>query len=338
MTAASSTSESWRTTIVPAMPAECLARMRSRSALRLRISFEAISSSFRLPLPVRQELSVVRELHAVALRVGDGVDVDLEVDRAHDAVAELLVDHRLDGRPVDLGDLVEAVDERVDRDRGFQGPLRRRLLERRHHVEPLATLQTEQVHNGLRLRGIHRGLAHQGRGRPDGVAAQLVGDLLVRETAAHAGLPQRARAILPLHVGCPSRALPGGIVGDCATGSRSNQRIRSLNRTTSPTTTTLGAPSPAASVRPGSSESCAVTTRCRGSVPFSTTAAGVLGSHPPARSSFTMTGSAADPIRTTIVSAEAASPRQFTALPWAVWPVTMATEEAYRRSVTGIPA
>ena len=51
-----------------------------------------------------------------------------------------------------------------------------------------------------------------------------------------------------------------------------------------------------------------------------------------------MAGSAADPIRTTIVSAEAARPRQFTALPGAVWPVTMATEEAYRRSVTGIPA
>src|SRR5207253_9563698 len=140
MTAASSTSESWWTTKVPAAAAECLARMRSRSTLRLRISFEAICSSFRLPLPVRQELSVVRELYPVALRVGDGVDVDLEVDRAHDAVTGLLVDHRLDGRPVDLGDLVEAVDERVDRDRGPEGPLRRRLLERRHHVEPLAPL------------------------------------------------------------------------------------------------------------------------------------------------------------------------------------------------------
>jgi hypothetical protein len=48
----------------------------------------------------------------------------LEIDGAHDAVAELLVNQFLDGRAVDLDQLVKTIDGRVDR---------RRLLEPSAH-------------------------------------------------------------------------------------------------------------------------------------------------------------------------------------------------------------
>ena len=78
--------------------------------------------SARLPFEVRQELPTAeqcqaslakpgtqqhmkhvleRENNAVAFGVGLLVDADLAVDHGHDAVAELLVDERLDGRTVD---------------------------------------------------------------------------------------------------------------------------------------------------------------------------------------------------------------------------------------------
>ena len=53
-------------------------------------------SALRSGPVVRQELSVERHHNAVARRVGFLRDVDAEVDRAHDAVAELFVDQFLD--------------------------------------------------------------------------------------------------------------------------------------------------------------------------------------------------------------------------------------------------
>src|ERR1700729_3771398 len=70
---------------------------------------------------VGEEFAVEGDDHAVAGRVGDALDVEAEVDRAHDAVTELLVDQLLDGRPVDLDDLVKPVDRRVGRNRGLEG-------------------------------------------------------------------------------------------------------------------------------------------------------------------------------------------------------------------------
>src|SRR5262245_55724465 len=59
----------------------------------------------------RQVLAVQRDHRALAaFGVGDLLHVQFEVDRADDAVAELLVDQRLEGGAVDLEHLVEAVD------------------------------------------------------------------------------------------------------------------------------------------------------------------------------------------------------------------------------------
>ena len=66
---------------------------------------------------VGQEFAVQRDDHPVAAGIGFTPDVQAEVDRAHDAVAELLVDELLDRRAVDLEHLVEPVDRRVGRDR-----------------------------------------------------------------------------------------------------------------------------------------------------------------------------------------------------------------------------
>ncbi len=82
----------------------------------------------------------------------------------------------------------------------------------------------------------------------------------------------------------------------------------------------------------------ATMTRCIGVVPFSTIADGVWESSPPAMSSSTMCARTAVPISTTMVSAAVASPRQCTSLPGADCPVTMASEDAQWRSVTGMPA
>src|SRR5690349_12058029 len=70
-------------------------------------------SSVRSPLAVREKLAVHGDHHAVALRVVAALHVHLEVNSAHDPVAKLLLDQRLERGPVDLHDLVEAVDQRV---------------------------------------------------------------------------------------------------------------------------------------------------------------------------------------------------------------------------------
>src|ERR1700733_13371941 len=46
---------------------------------------------------VWQKLAGHQEPHAVPLRVREPVDLEVEVDRRHDAVAELLLDQRLQG-------------------------------------------------------------------------------------------------------------------------------------------------------------------------------------------------------------------------------------------------
>src|SRR5260370_883074 len=117
---------------------------------------------------------------------------------------------------------------------------------------PLAC-EADQVGERVRLLLVHAALPHQRRGGPQHVPAKLVRDLLVAEPGLESSLGKNLGALIPRHVGCPSRALAGRIVGDCASGSRSNQRIRSLNRTTSPMTMTAGGrprPRVAAGARP----------------------------------------------------------------------------------------
>jgi len=124
-------------------------------------------------------------------------------------------------------------------------------------------------------------------------------------------------------------------------GSSSYQATCSRNSTTGPITITVGGSSFAARTRAAISPSRAVTTRCRGVVPREITATGVAGSRPPAITRAAMSSSQAVPISTTSVSALRASPSQ--SMRWSNsslprCPVTSATDEESRRSVTGIPA
>src|SRR5690242_8162603 len=64
-------------------------------------------------LLVGQELATHGQAHAVAFLVGLPLDRHVEIDGAHDPVAEFLVDERLPGRAVDLQQLVEAIDRRI---------------------------------------------------------------------------------------------------------------------------------------------------------------------------------------------------------------------------------
>src|SRR5262249_20323572 len=100
-----------------------------------------------LSLFVFQELSGHYDADAVAVRVGLPREIEVEIDRAHDAVAEFFVDQFLQGRTVYLHDLVEAVDGRISwnrraerttiRDLGEKGF---RLLEAPHLYSPVGGL------------------------------------------------------------------------------------------------------------------------------------------------------------------------------------------------------
>jgi hypothetical protein len=78
-------------------------------------SFSPYANSFprRAVIFERQEFARHGDLDTVALGVGLALDLHVEVDRRHDAVAEFLLDQRLPGRAVDQHQLVEAVDQRV---------------------------------------------------------------------------------------------------------------------------------------------------------------------------------------------------------------------------------
>src|SRR5258708_9499459 len=68
-------------------------------------------------LLIGQELAAHRDAHAIALLVGLALDRHVEVDGAHDTVAEFLLDEGLPGRAVDLDQLVEAIDQGIRRHR-----------------------------------------------------------------------------------------------------------------------------------------------------------------------------------------------------------------------------
>src|SRR5487761_1533364 len=77
---------------------------------------ETVVRSFSIFL-VWQELAAEGQLDAVALRIGLALDRHIEIDGAHHAVAELLLDQLLPGGALDLHQLVEAVDQGVGRNR-----------------------------------------------------------------------------------------------------------------------------------------------------------------------------------------------------------------------------
>src|SRR5690606_29090019 len=97
---------------------------------------------------VRQEFARQHHLHPIALRVRLSLDVHGEIDRTHDAIAELLMDELLDGRTVHADDLVPAIDQRV---RGYRAGQRSLV---RHNLQPGDGLvrQFEQLPQDLGLR------------------------------------------------------------------------------------------------------------------------------------------------------------------------------------------
>jgi len=132
----------------------------------------AVLANLRLPFLVGQGLSFHRNYDPVPFGIFLLLDVHREVDGAHDAVTEHFVDERLDRGPVDLRDLVNAVDQRIDRhglaDRSFH----RDLLQGSGHFR----LKSEHLGGGLSFLGRHGGLAEQSGGHPHGVPADRIGD------------------------------------------------------------------------------------------------------------------------------------------------------------------
>lgn len=62
---------------------------------------------------VWKELSRHRNADAVALRSFFSLDLHIEIDRAHGAIAEFLLDKSLPGGVVGLHKLVETIDQRI---------------------------------------------------------------------------------------------------------------------------------------------------------------------------------------------------------------------------------
>ena len=69
---------------------------------------------------IRQELPAHHDLHPIPLGIGLPRKIHIEIDGAHDAVAEFLVDKGLEGGPINADQLVEAVDERIGGNRSGQ--------------------------------------------------------------------------------------------------------------------------------------------------------------------------------------------------------------------------
>src|SRR6266545_4680498 len=74
----------------------------------------------RLEFFVRQEFAVERHDHAISLRIFFTLNFHVEVDSAHNAVAEFLMDQRFDRWPVDLNQFIESVNRWVHRFGFFQ--------------------------------------------------------------------------------------------------------------------------------------------------------------------------------------------------------------------------
>src|SRR5215210_3295565 len=92
-------------------------------AVRVQLSpaFSDRDSLEIMPLPlIGQELALVGDPHAVALRMLNPLQVHPEVDGAHDAIAELLVDQSLYSGAIDLRNLVYPVDGGVHRNIGVE--------------------------------------------------------------------------------------------------------------------------------------------------------------------------------------------------------------------------
>src|SRR6476469_8596806 len=173
-------------------------------------------SARRLPLAIREELAVHRDLHAVALWIGHAVDIHLEVDGAHDAVAELLVNHFLERRAVDLHHLVETVDERVGGDGRRERSLRRRSLQPRD----VLCAEIERPSHGRSLVGAHRLLSEQRRRRPDLAAPAGLGQRLPRQLLRVLGGDYLRRNVRAGHDGLTTVSV-GVAAGDAGTWSTS---------------------------------------------------------------------------------------------------------------------
>src|SRR5215213_10098878 len=142
-----------------------LPAMSVHTAVRVQLGhdFFGRTSPRITPLPlIGQELALVGDPDAVALRMLYPLQIHPEVNGAHDAIAELLVDQRLYGGAVDLRNLVNPVDGGVHRNVGVERSAHGDLLQRRCDLRS----QPEHVAGHLRLFGAHWVLPKQGGSGP----------------------------------------------------------------------------------------------------------------------------------------------------------------------------
>jgi hypothetical protein len=143
------------------------------------------------------ELALERDPHTVTVGVLDPLDRHVEVDRAHDPVAEVLVDQGFERRAVDLQRLVEAVDRRVGRGQLTEGAARRDLLQDRGGVG--VTGQLEQFDERVGGLGVERMLTEQRGGRPHAVALQRIGDRGIAQPLGALGIEDLLGELLTGH-------------------------------------------------------------------------------------------------------------------------------------------
>src|SRR4051794_13667010 len=161
----------------------CLARASTRSRWASRCSTVNTTERSALPL-VGQELAVEGDPYTCAGVGLAALERDVERDGAHDPVAEVLVDERLERRAVDLEDLVEAVDRRIGGREGVEGPARRDLLQDGHRLVG----QAQRLPDARRQLGRQRMLAEQRGGQPDTIGSQSFGEIAEREARGALGV------------------------------------------------------------------------------------------------------------------------------------------------------
>src|SRR5215216_2103248 len=178
----------------------CKTLYTRRSAFNTATTFSGRTSPRIMPLPlVGQELAHVGDPDAVALRMLHPLQIHPEVNGAHDAIAELLVDQRLYGGAVDLRNLVNPVDGGIHRNVGVERSAHGDLLQRRRDLCP----QPEHVAGCLRLFGAHWVLPKQGGSGPYLVPPDLLCELRKREPVLALRFEDPLDRFLPAHLTPP---------------------------------------------------------------------------------------------------------------------------------------
>ena len=106
------------------------------------------------PLFVRQKLAAHGDFDPITFGIFNFVDIEREIDRAHDAITKMLLDDILQRHAIDLHDLVEAIDQGIGGDHRITTSLGGELLQSRSNGRIKGEKRSQLVSLFLGSRGL----------------------------------------------------------------------------------------------------------------------------------------------------------------------------------------